>query len=468
MIYLKTSIGIEIRQADLLISCLQRNLSNSVFTHFKRISDYLLRDKNEVRKEIDAFFKAHRISRDNIVLGVPRSDVVVRYLDLPVEVADNLKQVMLYQVQSFEPTEEEKFYFDYARLRSESNGKRLQVLLVMIRRAILDEHLKVLREFGIRPALVTASSAGLSNLLVQDRKGFERKTFMLANVTPVGIELLAVHDGNLVYTRESRKTEDLGWKDLLLKEVEEAAGKVRLGPDETIEKIVLAGDVSDEIQQEVGQEIEDWEPMARRVRLEIGNPDLHRHMMEGSSSLGLAYSGLVRKPAVKLNLLPQELRIHQTRWAYIPAILLGLVILVLLAGLTFREIVQDRILSRKLDQEIQALKPRVDKVQAIRAQAQGLEKRINFIEGLLRKRDLNLEVLQELTVILPPDTFLTMYQNDQGTIQISGSSASAPDLIPKLEKSPLIKDVVQRGTIFKDAQNGKDRFTFEAKVERVP
>ena len=79
---------------------------------------------------------------------------------------------------------------------------------------------------------------------------------------------------------------------------------------------------------------------------------------------------------------------------------------------------------------------------------------------------MNLEVLQELTAILPPDTFLTVYNNRNGSIQLAGSSSSAPDLIPQLEKSALLKDVVQRGTIFKDAQTGKDRFNFEAKLER--
>ena len=79
---------------------------------------------------------------------------------------------------------------------------------------------------------------------------------------------------------------------------------------------------------------------------------------------------------------------------------------------------------------------------------------------------MNLELLQELTAQLPADTYLTVYQNRDGVIQLSGLSTSAPDLIPKLEKSALLKDVVQRGTVFRDVQTGKDRFNFEAKLER--
>jgi hypothetical protein len=39
-------------------------------------------------------------------------------------------------------------------------------------------------------------------------------------------------------------------------------------------------------------------------------------------------------------------------------------------------------------------------------------------------------------------------------------------LIPKLEKSPLLKDVVVKGSIYNDASVGKERFTFEAKLEK--
>src|SRR5512136_2466171 len=159
MIYLKTSIGVEIRQDDLLISSLQRNLAGAVFTHFKRIAGYRLRERAEVQREMDQFFRSNGLSRDNVVLGIPRRDFVIRHLDLPLEVADNLKQVVLYQVQSFEPTEEEKFYYDFFPLKLNQGSKKLVVLLVMVKRAILDAHLALMHELGIRPVTVTAGAA---------------------------------------------------------------------------------------------------------------------------------------------------------------------------------------------------------------------------------------------------------------------------------------------------------------------
>jgi Tfp pilus assembly protein PilN len=238
-----------------------------------------------------------------------------------------------------------------------------------------------------------------------------------------------------------------------------------MGPDDTIEKFVLAGDDAEAARQALSEEIPDCELIGSAVRFEMP-PENKGHLQEAATSLGLAYSGLIRRPPMRLNLLPQELRIQQTRWAYVPSIIFGLVIIFLLAGLWLRPIFQEKNLAMKLDQETLSLKPRVERVQAVRSQAKALQQRIDFLEGLLHKRDMNLEILQELTTLLPSDTFLYVYQNRDGGLQLNGASPSAPDLIPKLDASPLLKDVVQRGTIFRDQQTGKDRFIFEAKVER--
>lgn len=465
MIYLKSSVGVEIRQDDLLISSLQSNFSAGVFTHFTRIADYSKRDRGEVRREIDQLFKSRRLDRNSIVLGVPRGQVIIRHLDLPIEVEDNLKQVVQYQVQSFEPTEEEKYYYDYVRLTAAPGAKRITVLLVMVKRSVLDAHLEILRELGLKPKSVTASSVGLSNLFLQSHRDILRKTFVLAQLTATGIEIITLKDGALAYSRETSREGSSNLRELLLREVEEATGKVRMGPDDTIDKFVLAGDGADAARQELSQEIPDCELIGRSLRFEMPVAN-QTHLQEAAASLGLAYSGLVRRPPIKLDLLPPSLRTHQARWAYIPAIILILVNIALLVALGVRPMVQNRILVRKLDQEIQSLNGRVEKVQAIRTQAKALQQRIEYMEGLYRRRDMNLEVLRELTNILPQDSFLTMYSNRDGSISLAGSSPSAPDLVPKLEQSPLLKDVAIQGSIFKDVQTGKDRFNFSAKLER--
>ncbi len=465
MIYLKTGVGIEIRQEDLLITCLRSNFAGGVFTGFARISGYCQRDRAEVRREIDAFFKREKINHENIVVGIPRRDVILRYLDLPKEVEDNLKQVIQYQVQSFEPTEAEKLYYDYVRLDTGPAAKKLQVLLVMMRKSILDAHLQIMHELGIRPTMVTAGPAALANMFLGTQSNGKGKTFVLVDLKPGSLELVLLRGQALVYAHEAVKQEDTSWKQLLLTELETAVGKVRLDPEETIESIVMAGESSESARQDIQEEVPGSEMMGSRLRFEM--PVRNRAVLqEAATALGLAYSGITRRLPMRLNLLPYEHRVHQKRWAYIPTIILGLCIILALAGLGLRQIIQQRILLRKLDEESLALKPAVSRVQATRTQVEGLEKQIVFLEDLLGRRDMNLEILRELTGMLPADTYLKFYRNMDCTLTIQGDSSSPPDLIPKLEQSTFLRDVTQTGAVFKNIQTGKDTFTFSAKCER--
>lgn len=465
MIYLKTSVGIELRGDVMRIASLQGNFSGRTFTHFKRIDHYPARDQAEVRQEVQQFFKSAGLNKDNIILGIPRRDIVLRQLDLPIEVADNLRQVVQYQVQSFEPTEEDKFYFDYSVLHRGASAKRLSVQLVMVRKSLLDGYLQFLRGIGLRPAAVLGSSMGLANLFLQNHREEKDKIYILADMNPSSVELVALRDGAIAYTREAAKEENRGWKDLLLSEAGEAVSKMRLSPESTVERIVLAGEASEPAYAELREEVPDCDLFKKHLPGEVPENN-RRFIQEAASALGLAYTGMVRRPSIPINLLPAELKIRQTRWAYVPAAILGLIIVGLLIALGSHRIVQEQKLIRELDRQIASLNGPVAKVQSLKEQAESLEKRSKAITDLLHSQDRNLEILRELTTILPKDTYLNTYSNRDGLIQIGGYSGSAYDLMPKLEKSPILKDVVQKGSIFKDAATGKDRFSFEMKLEK--
>ena len=62
-----------------------------------------------------------------------------------------------------------------------------------------------------------------------------------------------------MFSREVAKEEETSWKDLILREIAEAASKIRLGPDGAVEKLVLAGESSKSVYVEIKAEIPDFE-----------------------------------------------------------------------------------------------------------------------------------------------------------------------------------------------------------------
>jgi Tfp pilus assembly protein PilN len=464
MIYLKTSIGIELRGEDMLLCSLQGNLSGGTLKHFKRIPDYRNRETIELRQEVQLFLRNNVLAKDNIVLGIPRRDILLRHLDLPAEVTDNLKQVIQYQVQSFEPTEEDSYYHDYALLTKPGKNKRLSILLVMVRKSLLDSHLQLLLELGIQPAAVTCSTIALTNLFLQNRKNLQGKTYILADIAPSSVELLVLDNGIPVYSHEALKEDRLNWKDLLLKEIDEAASRMRLGPESSIEQIVLAGDSSEAAYRELKEAVPECLLLKDAVHFK-STAESSPYLQAAATAIGLAFTGMARHPSIKINLIPAAFRFKQTRWAYVSAAVLGLVLLALLAGLLLHRPIQNRKLIQAQELEISSRKPSVAKVQAFQKQAEEVGQEIHFMENLFRKKDRNLEVLQDLTTILPDDTYLFSYSYKNGDITINGFSDSALDQISSLENSPLLRDVEQSGNITKDARTGKDRFSITAKLE---
>jgi hypothetical protein len=97
--------------------------------------------------------------------------------------------------------------------------------------------------------------------------------------------------------------------------------------------------------------------------------------------------------------------------------------------------------------------------------AEALKEQIASIDGVLFERDRNLDILRELTRVLPPDTYLNTYVNRNGMIQLSGISGSSHDLIRKLDESPWFKNIMQKAP-FREQKPGVDMFNMEATLEQ--
>jgi Tfp pilus assembly protein PilN len=100
------------------------------------------------------------------------------------------------------------------------------------------------------------------------------------------------------------------------------------------------------------------------------------------------------------------------------------------------------------------------------AKTQNLEKTVDADRAPLFRRDQNLEILQELTRLLPINAVLTTYRNRDCTIQLGGLFPSSSDLMEKLEKSPFLKDVTFVGSIYRDPRTGGERASLSAKCKK--
>jgi len=463
MIYLKTGVGIELRGGDILLAAVQSNFSKGAVTRFQRITDYSLFTRADLCGTIDRFFRDNGLSRDSVALGVSRKDCVIRYLDLPLEVKNNLDEVVRYQAQAFEPTEEDGFYYDYTLLEGVAGQKRLTVLMAMVRKSFLDEQLAILQEIGISPLIVACGSIGLSNMFLASQKDAGDKTFFLADAGNSTLEIFALRNGQLTYSREVPKNDAQSWGDILLGEISEAAAKLRLGPDSIVEKIVLTGESSRDIYEEIRERISDCELLDKSFPLTT--MDINSQLIQEAAAVsGLAFTAIASNPDVRLNMLPSSLKRRQGPLGIFIAAALGLIILLVLGGLWMIEPVKNSRRLTLLEKETQKLEYPVRIVRNLETRSENLEAQRDLLVGILTDNDRNLDILKHLTEIFPSDSYLTNYQNNNGSIILSCQSNSYSELIARLERSTILKDVKLSGNTNRNPTTGRESFILTAKL----
>jgi len=177
--------------------------------------------------------------------------------------------------------------------------------------------------------------------------------------------------------------------------------------------------------------------------------------------LGLAPSGVdVATPdgPLGVNLLPDALRYHivnrqvRVNWA-ISAVAFVLMMLVMAQSLWLREHQLETI-----NVAIDDVRARALAVQQIRKQIDDASEAASFLQVRKIENGYKIEMLAELTRILPVDTYLDRLSMRAGTTQIQGKSGNAQGLIELINDSPYFDNASFRGPTRLDNRSGKEIF----------
>lgn len=187
--------------------------------------------------------------------------------------------------------------------------------------------------------------------------------------------------------------------------------------------------------------------------------------LEQLRHLGLAPGGVdlaIDGEPLGINLLPDALRYRvvnqQARLNWIFAIItVSLMIFVMTQSLWLRE------------HQIQAIGEAIDDVRAEAMVVQQIRKQIDdasdaagFLQGRKIQNGYKVEILAELTRILPQDTFLDRLSMHAETTQMQGKSDNAQGLIELINNSPFFDDASFRGPTRLDNRSRKEIFDLSA------
>jgi len=163
------------------------------------------------------------------------------------------------------------------------------------------------------------------------------------------------------------------------------------------------------------------------------------------------------------NLLPAERRArrgHALVWAILGLAAL-VVVLLAMAGAQSLENRRDAV--ARLQEEVDARRIEARRVNQLRERLTDAVEGANFLAVKRGESPPVLDLVNELTYRMPPDTtYLERLSLSGDKLSLSGQSSQAAELVGLLQPSPQIRSVSLSGSIQPDTRTGKDRFTISA------
>lgn len=486
MAWIKQSLGISLEEGSLRLVCLRGSWRGPHLVDRATFAFPPVREDAEgLAQEVQKFLLKNGIRNlDAITFGVPRADLFFRHISTPPVKERDLPDLVEFEYDRHLPGAREEFLVGYRNLgRSEDGGYRL--LLCAARRDRLENYLTTLRLADLTPsslqpipmALAEAFRQGYPDvpaalLLSVGRESFtadfiEKGRMMLSR--PFGLGLMPQQKAR---TPEGRAVEEEGedFSPAPDRLAEALCGKIthplflEALPGGTLPPLWVqgpgdeGGSVAESIERRLAVPVRTFEPFLR-----ISGSSSGKREGGSGASFGLALLGLGRG-GDGLELSEERTERLREGPKYRTTAFLAVACLVLLAASFGIRALQSRTYLGEIEKEIVRLREHKVEVESLSRQVAEKQQRLDFLAGTIGGRVRQADLLKELTVLIPDDTYLSDYNFKKGTIEISGLSPSASRLLSILEASPLFKGARFSSTIVSQGKT-HERFKIRLSLE---
>jgi len=165
-----------------------------------------------------------------------------------------------------------------------------------------------------------------------------------------------------------------------------------------------------------------------------------------------------------LNLLPTEQRVRQVNKTARFNLVVAAAAVVLLAVVMTQSIYLRSHQVAELEAAIAEVQGEARRVQRIKEQIGDSSEAATFLTVRREQSPLAIEILADITQLLPDDTYLDRLVIGQTNVQIQGKSQNAQQLIEKVNESELFDAASFRGSTRLDARSGLEIFEVNANI----
>jgi Tfp pilus assembly protein PilN len=408
---------------------------------------------SELAPALKELVAAWRLESCPVGLVVSRELGFLRRAALPAAAAENLDQVIGYELDRFLPLPAEKLFFDYQIL--EATDAEIILMLQALPRELIETCLHLFNEATLRVISLELATTALANTFATLR-GKLPPSWLLLHLAPGAFELALIKGQTL-------KSLSHG-KNLAPKELGRA---VTAG----IDGIQKAGFEPGALCL-YGTGAEFDVGALSPYGLEVIYPShftLQGLPPETEQSGALpAVGGALRclgKAPLKVNLLPASERAAVKLGGFTfartaLALFLGLCLIWAGSALTHK-----RVVLYQVNSQLEKLIPQAKAVEKQLEESRALAKQIESLGKIGQSPD-KLKILKDLTQLIPVNTWLFNLKLSKQTLDIAGMSKSASELIPLLDKSGWLNKTEFASPIVTDASKF-EHFKIKAELKKL-
>jgi general secretion pathway protein L len=390
----------------------------------------------------------------DVTLIIPRAWTIMKTADFPLVVKENLGDVVSCELDRLTPLSADQAYYDYQVTGEDSD--RLTLMVAALKAETLTPYLDALAQKGMRVAKVIDSISALGALSRHISSG---AAAAFLEIRPQGYEGGMIDGGRLVDSfRESFPS---------LMEPDQALN-VATEINPRIDALKQAGKAPSVF---VNTLMGAWPllpdyihaPVRFFNETDLKLPWRQREGFVSYNALGGVLMSL-RSGLSGMNLLDKG--IHKTRKVPLGLTLLLLLSLVALGIFSLMASVQ--IAERKveaIDREIAARKNQIRQIEALQKETVALQQEITAIEQFKTTRPMVLNLIKELTAVLPKNTWLLRVRVTDTGVEIDGYTASATGMLTKLEASHYFRKVEFSSPTYRDPRTGAYHFAIKMEKE---
>lgn len=427
-----SGVGIEFDGADLLVTAVRVRFDRVAIRGELRIPNYATRPAAEWGVEYAAFLAGLELRHLAACVLLPRESATVRVLSLPPIKSSEMEAAIRYQTESLHSYAEDEAVYSWTRL-----GKPTDILVAITRRETVNHLATLFAEAGVSIACFTVNAAVL----------YSAVRFLKAPVEPEFAAIESAAQGLEVYGES---------------------------PSRAAFSAFLTGSVArmeiftrSELRLDPGQPLSPLRSLLPSVESEpkdaAGNlNESAAFAYQSSRCYAAALCAAAPMLALRLNLLPKELRDSSSRLLFVPTVALAALLLGCIVALALEGHWEQREYSRKLAAQIRQVEPAAQQARRLEMRTRQDVAATQQIDAFRLRSKADLDALDQLSKIVTPPGFLSSLDLTRSNVQLAGEAPSPIGLLKALDASRLFRNSSFMQTIGRV----KDSETFRVKTDR--